>query len=414
MRKIKRRTIRLDMDLVAITINDLSGALKQIGYPHIMPASLCQNNPHLLDYFKLILKLSLYFGQKNKIKKNQWFFINEKKLKRDLSHIKSLSGNSHKKRTQFDKELETLEYIKTKFEGYPRRKKYKVNWQLIIEMYYTVVNIVSALPSVDTVKNKKTWEHLLIYIYINIYNINVKIGGFGKPPKVLANAKTESISSRKIKRRGTSPVDKVISHWSSLGHPIAKVYKRPSISPIISKLLKSNNFDHREIIRVIDIAFEYFKSPYFKYQTGRNIPIKSFFVVNNYQDNLIGNFLISNKVKSWFKLFQTKSPVWLNENLLKYPKIKDDEVFQYIYEYFKIDKLNAIQASNKMAVWMQANNYPLRTMATDFDNFMRDKYPDARKFKVFWLKGSKFWNDQFAKYLVKFGRYNNINEVKKI
>ena len=63
---------------------------------------------------------------------------------------------------------------------------------------------------------------------------------------------------------------------------------------------------------------------------------------------------------------------------------------------------------------MKLNKYPRNTMMVDMRNFFREYYPDIRDFKLFWLKSPRFWNNQFARYLVNYGRFKNLREVKEI
>ena len=397
MRKIKRRRKYNKKDLYFL-IKEF-GLLEGISIQHRI-FCLCNHNGNLSYYLSYLMKLSNYMLHNNKVKsgwlpkENGWFYVINNQLFTKLPVIRNKS-----QRSRLDIKLEKLGYIKTKSAGPKNRKYYRINTKKIKAKN-------DSLQCCDIATLNK-----VLYISKDIYN-GVSFSREKLTPSNFKNKKpNKSVEKKRLVKRKS--IEKVISHWVSKGPPFAGVSKRESIYPILKKLLKSNS--DKEINRVVDIGFEYFSNPYFTFN-NKKCYIKNFFQINKY-NTFESNFLGKNKVNSWFKLFQTKGNQWFESNLLSSPKIKNEEVYLYLKDYFGLrndNKFQLIFASNKMTTWMEKNDYPLRTIATDFDNFIRDRYPDIRDFKIYWLKGSKFWNEQFAKYLVQFGRYKSTTEIKEV
>jgi len=406
MRKIKRRIKKLNRpdnsEGLKLCAKNLA-MKKHVVIPRFRSLiKLCKKNPSLAIYLSYLVCKSDYFYEKTK---DVWFFVLPEKLKKDLDYIKTLETKMG--RTRFDKKLESLGYIETIRKGWNNRKYYKIQWQKINQDHALLYN------------EKITRVHSYI-IYNNIYNsIDNKLKlrqntnlPDGKLVQVASQPDTKD--SRVITRRQDKYIDNTISHWSSLGTPFAKV-TTSNIKPLLKKIIKTE-LDSKEVIKVIDKAFIHISNPDFKFKTKGNMSMKLFLVRGSYLTPAT-EFLRANKRNSWFTLFKLSNNTWLDANLHKIEIINSQEVFDFISDYFgtrnnKKEKL--VRASNKMALWMKVNNYDLRTMSMDFDNFMHDKYPDIRDFEVYWLISDKFWNNQFAKYIVNFGRFKNIDEVKKI
>jgi hypothetical protein len=401
MRKLKRRKKYNKKELYLIT-EDFNLLDKNISPKLEVLIYICKGDPKLAIYLSHLIRIGTYILHEKKIyskwvKKDEgWFFILNEKLFQDIWFM-----NINKSiRNRLDKKLEKLDIIETKCKGPKNRKYYRINTKKIKQ---GICGCENATPD------------NILYITKVIYNKTfsdekVLLRNLLKQKTQVKN-KIEKTKTRLITRK---PIEEIISHWSDKGPPFAKVRKKESIYPVLKKLVKSNQ--PREIIRVIDIGHKYFSDPLFLFNNGNKLSIKPFFErskFNSYQSNFIGTF----KVDSWFKLFQTKDNSWLNEKLLKVPKIKDQETYSFIKEFFGSKNNDPIVmkiVSNKMYDWTIKNNYPLRTMTIDINNFIRDKYPDISKFKLYWMKGDKFWNEQFAKYLVEFGRYKDISEIKEV
>ena len=411
MRIIKRRIKKLNRPDILENLNLCAKNLamrEHVIVPRFRSlVKLCQKNPSLAIYLSYLMIKSIHFFKKTK---DVWFFVLSEKLKKDLDYIKILETKMG--RSRLDKKLELLGYIETIRKGWNNRKYYKIQWEKINQDHILWYNEkVTRVPS--------------YIIYNNIYNninTNNKLKlkprhiafGPGGPKDEQFASLTDFNSSGVITRRQDRYIDNTISHWNSLGIPFAKV-TTSNIRTLLRKIIKTE-LDSREAIKVIDKAFAHIASPDFKFKTKANMSMKPFFFSTGFS-TVATEFLIASKRKSWFTLFKLSSDTWLDENLHKIEIINNQEVFDFISNYFgtrnnKKEKL--VRASNKMALWMKVNSYDLRTMSMDFDNFMRDKYPDIRDFEVYWLISDKFWNNQFAKYVVSFGRFNNIDQVKKI
>ena len=391
MRKIKRRIKKLNRPIIDPDIIIKNCGSRSLNKRQKIFTQICNRNLNLAHYLNHLMLVSNHFLKKNK--KNYWFFVIQSKIERDLGFIKPLQTKMG--RSRLDKKLEDLGFIETTRKGFYNRKYYKIQWQ----------NIDKKQSQLCIENDTPVYTYI---IYNNIYN-NIN------KDKIIPSRDTfEDNIARVITRRQDKYIDNTISHWSSLGKPFAKV-TTSLIKPILRKIIKSE-LDSKEVIKVINKGFKHISDFDFKFKAKSNMSMKSFFVRGGYPTPAT-EFLIANKRKSWFTLFKLSSDTWLDENLHKTEIINNKEVFDFISDYFgnrnnKKEKL--VRASNKMALWMKVNSYDLRTMSMDFDNFMHDKYPDIRDFEVYWLISDKFWNNQFAKYIVNFGRFKNIDEVKKI
>lgn len=404
MRKIKRRKKKLNRPVIDTQLIMKNCGIRKniLTKRQILFLEICQNDLNLMFYLTHLINISIHFLEKNK--NNTWFFILQNKFQKDFFYIEYFQKKMN--RSRMDIKLEELRFIETIRKGHNNRKYYKIQWQNIDKKIH--LRCISG----DT-------PYYTSIIYNSIYNSNKLKSSYnsglpdGKHAMQFAS-QTVSYSSRIITRRQDKYIDNTISHWSSLGTPFAKV-TTSNIKPLLKKIIKSES-DSKEVIKVIDKAFTHINNPEFRFKTKANMAMKSFFVRGNYHTPAT-EFLRANKRNSWFTLFKLSSDTWLDENLHKTEIINNMEVFDFISNYFgnrnnKKEKL--VRASNKMALWMKVNSYDLRTMSMDFDNFMHDKYPDIRDFEVYWLISDKFWNNQFAKYIVNFGRFKNIDEVKKI
>lgn len=367
-------------------------------------------------YLSRLISLSIYYQEKSKNQRDDWFYINAEKLNEQMPFF----SKNNRKRTSFDKKLEELEIIETKFEGLPRRKYYRINSKNL-ELIIDIVND----PSSYTNRRRlvSPWRCNYICIYNNKLFTNVNsYGNFVSVNDSSSKRRTPEVKKklRKIKRRPIDPrSSEIISYWSSLGDPFAKVRKLESLVPIVRKLLKSNKNNVEEIKRVIDIGFDYMsRRREFKFKMKNNISMKHFFVRSNYT---VGDeFLRDNQLKSWFDAFQLKSDNWLQENLLNSAVPKDPDLHRFLHTKLEVrngnfeDNQALIIGANKMLEFMKANDFPERTMLFDFENFINHNYPDSRKFKLYWLKSSNFWNRRFSNFLVDFGRFDSIDKIKEI
>jgi len=414
MRKIKRRIKKLNRPDISQEFKVLiknSAAKTHLLIPRQrIFVELCQGNLNLAFYLSYLIHKSYYFYEKTK---DVWFFVLPEKLKKDFKYISFFKSKVN--RARLDKKLEELGFIETIRKGWKNRKYYKIQRAKINQEL-----------SLQLKQNGTLVHSYIIYnIYNNIYNIKKpeklkpRLNACKSPVGDCASqfaSQTDVISSRVISRRQDRYIDNIISHWSSLGTPFAKVTtSNINIKTLLKKTIKTK-LDSKEVIKVIDKAFAHIARPDFKFRTKVNMPMKSFFVRGSYLTPAT-EFLRANKRNSWFTLFKLSNDTWLDANLHKTEIIKNQEVFNFISNYFGTRNNKRpvlVRASNKMILWINTNNYSLQTMFVDFNNFMRDKYPDIRDFELYWLISDKFWNNQFAKYVVSFGRFNNIDQVKKI
>jgi len=383
--------------LKSIIIDQLSGGEFLTVYYVLIEAF---KDIYLAVYFSFLISWSKMTKRKYN---TEWFFLTKQKL--DESIRFEIFGRS--KRTQMDKKLESLGLISTKFEGIPRKKYYRIN-------YTTSFNF---LPYEC---RKRLYMSAENEPYNNKYITKTKSFSYEKDLVGCASATHRITSSpnnpRKLKRRKITPVDQVINYWSSIGPPLAEVRKPDSIKPILNKLLKKDK--PREIIKVIERSIEYFENPLFKFKTNGNFGIKTFFKRDSY--SLGSEFLRLNRASSWYFIFKLKGDTWLKENLFKIPSSVDPELQSALERILQVkdneieSKSAIISGSNNMLKFIKLNKYPRKTILFDFQNFIKENYPDIRDFKIFWLKSSKFWNTRFAKYLVNYGRFKNIGEVKEI
>ena len=220
------------------------------------------------------------------------------------------------------------------------------------------------------------------------------------------------------------PVDKnitkLIDYWNSLGQPFAKVVKREPVEEVLQKVLKDNK--PIEIESIFNIAHSYFNNPYFIF-AGSKIRCHDFFVTNIH--GFMGKWVKENKFDNWFEVFLIKGDRWLDLNLLKQPKdIKkySKELYNSIAQVLQTnptsrdDQIIIKRIANRMESWLSLNNirdyqWPL---VDDFQYYLREKHSDLRKVKNEWFVSRNFWNKSFNEYLVKIGRFNHINQIKRI
>ena len=262
-------------------------------------------------------------------------------------------------------------------------------------------------------------------ININKHNNNsfTKVKENRFVPKRIARSKKTPI---KKKRRviKIKPVDKNITRligcWNTLQQPFAKVVKREPVGEVLQKVLKDNK--PVEIESIFNIAHSYFNNPYFIF-AGSKIRCHDFLVNNQY--GFMGKWVKENKFTNWFEVFLIKGDRWLDLNLLKQPKDTkkySKELYNSIAQVLQTnptsrdDQIIIKRIANRMESWLSLNNtqdyqWPL---VDDFQYYLREKHSDLRKVKNEWFVSRNFWNKSFNEYLVKIGRFEHINQIKRI
>lgn len=412
--------------------------------------SITRINPSLAFYFKYLFTKWKYYlenppkhynGPEDKYQ--GWFYLVPKKVDLWFQNTKGL--NNYEARRPYTKQLVESNLLQVyKIKRTPTINYYKINIQELWRRYQIQFERVkySDLQLVYLHELDCGLDHDLHYIKDisnNIYSSFNKLKedektSFSKDPYLEGIKGTISSSStaksplrkkltsrpRDIKRRSNNPpIDKVISHWSNLGYPLAKVNKPEVLYPLIHKA--KTKLGYKEVIKVIDRGFGYFQNPDFKFaNNSKKISMKSFFTKPTFAKDPATIFFQKNKVRNWCTIFRNKSDEWLEDNCLTTPKITSIKNFKFLSNLLsnrhkQHKKNDIIRASNKMSKFFSTNGFEFQgTIETDMTNFFHQHYPDMDKFKVYWMKSDNFWNRQVAQYLVNYGRFTRINEVKKI
>jgi hypothetical protein len=209
--------------------------------------------------------------------------------------------------------------------------------------------------------------------------------------KKKANQKRIPLTTKKY-------IVKIKRKWNSLGLPFAQCKSSQHLDVALSTLLDKNK--PLAIIGTINKAHDIMSRQNFILGNGLKRYLRDFLEVNTFAKD--GKWLIENcKGRTWFEIFALQGDSWIHTELLKLPKLNQDEqdameglkrIFTFSEPQHEVDKAMAIAAKQLCKLATESDD-SFDTMLYDLKEFMNTR--DTRNHKPYYYMSKDFWNNTF-------------------